>query len=206
MAEPNTQIALIEIGKELVKMGKQINVTDSEKAEAATDLIRKLRSGSRKISDEEKALKATIKERVGEMAAVRKLLNLVTQEVLAKLTAYRANVAALEAAQRDAARTGELQAAVELSPEAGERALEDLAEQEQADQGGTRATRGWTATAHDRTIWDFEVIDGSQLPRSMLMMNPAAIRKALSEAIKETGEPPEVLGVRFYRKTSTVVR
>lgn len=186
--------------------------------ERAVALAKKMREAKAKAEAKRKELKepfASASTKIDELfrgprrdletleSTLRQRLETLARERAERIReAQRKEREAREAAM-EAARKAALAARPEEATHAAEAraAIEDVrkAKQEQAairEEG----PKGLSA----RITWHFEVTDLAKVPVGFLKIDEAAVRAYL--AAQTTEEPEPVPGLRFYSKTSTVIR
>lgn len=193
-----------------------LNTPDGEKR--AVELVKRMRDAKAKAEAQRKDLKApfaTASTKIDEFfreprraldaveAELRGRLEGLAQERAARIREAQrkereAREAAAEASRKAAiaARSDEAQHATEARA-----AIEDVrdAKQEQATIR-SEGPKGLSA----RVTWHFEVTDLAKVPVGLLKIDEAAVRAYLAAQVTE--EPESVPGLRFYPKTSTVIR
>lgn len=193
--------------------------TPEDEAKAAK-FAREIRGAIQRAEKSRKTLVEPLKREAAEIDAAfreprRKLeeLDRKLRTRLAEAEAKRRREVA-EAERRAAEERRKAEAALQAAIEAPTRAAE-LAETErarealEASKSATAAVRAAENAApkgvHVRESWDFEVEDLAKVPHAFLVVDVEAVRGWLAGTPKgETPEPIE--GLRFTKKTTTVIR
>jgi hypothetical protein len=188
--------------------------------ELAAKLARELREAKRRSDAARDKLVAPFKAVVAEIDAVFKSARVEIDKLDARLRTRLAEASAdrrrrQELADREARAAAEeaeralQRAALASSPAAVAKAEAAARESLDVVRESLATSRAVEAEApkgvHVRTSWTWEVEAIDKVPRHLLTVDPAAMRAFLA-AVKTSPEPPEVPGIRWVKKETTVIR
>lgn len=201
------------IRDKLEEQANRAQIVDDDDANRVTDLVKLITSHVKAFDTERTEFVRPLNNHVKAVneafkKALIEPLQKSKQGLLKQLNDYTAAKAELAKQEDEERREKLLEAAAEAEAAGNDTASEILLAGIDTDGRKAPAHRGehTGAGAHQRTTYDFEIVDLADVPLGYLMIDQQAVRAYMKAVDNKTLMKQPIPGIRFTKKTTTVVR